>query len=246
MPEDIVAEAIRIVEEAKRRNLILRIMGAVAIRIKCSKYVNILNSLQRQLTDIDFMAYGKDGSKICSLLRELGYELKRDMLIHEGRFFFYKPNSGIKVDVFLDKLRMSHTINFKERLELDYPTIPLADLALEKLQIAKITEKDLKDLAVLLRAYEIGDDDEAINGGYIAKILADDWGFYYTVMSNLETLRNFLAQVSMPEEDKRNILGKISTLSLIIKREPKTLRWRLRSKVGTKVKWYTDVEEAER
>ncbi|MEM2092852.1 MAG: hypothetical protein QXE16_01050 [Candidatus Bathyarchaeia archaeon] len=246
MPVDMIAEAIKIVEEAKRRDLILRIMGAVAIRIKCSNYAQLFNSLQRQLTDIDFMAYSKHGSKICSLLRELGYELKRDMLIHEGRFFFYEPNSGMKVDVFLDKLRMSHTINFKDRLELDYPTIPLADLVLEKLQIAKITEKDLKDLAVLLRTYDLGDDDRAINGGYIAKLLAEDWGFYYTVMGNLETLRNFLLRVNIPEEDKSNILDKISKLSLTIEHEPKTLKWRLRSKVGTKVKWYTDVEEAER
>ncbi|MEM1515659.1 MAG: hypothetical protein QXH24_06405 [Candidatus Bathyarchaeia archaeon] len=246
MPEDIVAEAIRIVEEAKRRELTLRIMGAVAIRIKCSKYTYILNSLQRQLTDIDFMAYSKHGPKICSLLKELGYELKRDMLIHEGRFFFYKPNSGVKVDVFLDKLRMSHTINFKDRLELDYPTIPLSDLVLEKLQIAKITEKDLKDLLALFRAYEVSDDDKAINGRYIAKLLADDWGFYYTVTSNLEILRDFIAHVNIPKEDKRNVLDKISGLSITIEREPKTLKWRLRSKVGTKVKWYTDVEEAER
>lgn len=246
MHEDMIAEAIRIVEEATRRGLILRIMGAVAVRIKCSGHEQLFNTLQRQLTDIDFAAYGRHGPKICSLLRELGYELKRDMLIHEGRFFFYEPNLGIKVDVFLDKLRMSHIINFKDRLELDYPTIPLADLTLEKLQIAKITEKDLKDLAVLLRAYEIGADDRAINGNYIAKLLAEDWGFYHTVMGNLETLRGFLAHVNMPEGDRNNILDKIARLSHAIEHEPKTLKWRLRSKIGTKVKWYTDVEEAER
>ncbi len=246
MPGDMIAEAIRIVEEAKRRGLILRIMGAVAVRIKCSRHEQLFNTLQRQLTDIDFVTYGKYGPKICSLLRELGYEVKRDMLIHEGRFFFHEPNSGVKVDVFLDKLRMSHIINFKDRLEVDYPTIPLAELTLEKLQIAKIMEKDLKDLAVLLLTYEVGADDKAINGSYIAKLLADDWGFHYTVMGNLETLRNFLARVNMPEEGKSNILEKISRLSLAIDHEPKTLKWLLRSKIGTKVKWYTDVEEAER
>ncbi|MCS7096727.1 MAG: hypothetical protein N3F10_07510 [Candidatus Bathyarchaeota archaeon] len=246
MSEDMIAEAIRIVEEATRRGLTLRIMGAVAVRIKCSRYEQLFNTLQRQLTDIDFVTYSKHGPKLCSLLRVLGYELRRDMLIHEGRFFFYKPDSRVKVDVFLDKLRMSHTIDFKNRLELDYPTIPLADLILEKLQIANITEKDLKDLAVLFRTYDVSNDDKAINSTYIARLLAEDWGFCYTVMGNLGNLRNFIARANMSEEDRNIILGKIARLSLAIEHEPKTLKWHLRSKIGTKIKWYTDVEEAER
>ena len=38
---------------------------------------------------------------------------------------------------------MCHDIPFKDRLEIDYPTIPLAELLLEKMQIVQINEKDL-------------------------------------------------------------------------------------------------------
>lgn len=246
LPRDFVEEAVRIVNEAKKRKLILRVMGAVAIRIKCTGYISLYAELKRGLTDIDFAGYSKQGRKISALLKELGYELRKDMLIHEGRYFFYDPNSGLKVDIFLDKLSMSHTINFKNRLELDFPTITLTDLVLEKLQIVKINEKDLKDLVVLFRSYDVGDNEKVINGRYIAKLLSDDWGFYYTVTTNLKRLEDFLKRTNIPEKDKKDVNMKIEKLSKMIEAEPKTLKWRLRSRIGTKMKWYTEVEEAER
>ncbi len=246
LPRDFVEEAIRIASEAEKKNIILRIMGAVAIRIKCTDYISLYNELKRGLTDIDFAGYSKQGHKISALLKELGYELRKDMLIHEGRYFFYYPSSGLKVDIFLDKLSMSHTINFRNRLELDFPTITLADLVLEKLQIVKINEKDLKDLVVLFRSYDVGDNEKAINGRYIAKLLADDWGFYYTATTNLERLKSFLKRTNIPEKDKEDVSKKIEKLSEMIETEPKTLKWRLRSKIGPRMKWYTEVEEAER
>ena len=69
--------------------------------------------------------------------------------------------AATKVDVFLDALRMSHTIDFKGRLD-----VPRADspgrqtCCLSKLQIHEITEKDIKDLAALLAAHPLGDGDD--------------------------------------------------------------------------------------
>lgn len=245
LKNDFLEEAIKIVSDARKKNIVLRIMGAVAIRIKCAEYLFLYDKLQRELTDIDFIGYSKQGSKISTLLRDLGYEVRKDMLVHEGRYFFFNPKTGLKVDVFLDKLSMNHTISFKNRLELDFPTIPLSDLALEKLQIVKINEKDLKDLIVLFRAHEVGDDPE-INADYVAKLLASDWGFYYTVIANLNKLKVFLEESKIPDEHKRNIKEKIDKLYKRIEAEPKSLKWRLRAKMGSRVKWYNDVEEVER
>jgi hypothetical protein len=45
-------------------------------------------------------------------------------------------------------------LDFRGRLELDSPTISLVDLLLSKLQIQRITEKDIKDMiAILARSY---------------------------------------------------------------------------------------------
>jgi hypothetical protein len=57
---------------------------------------------------------------------------------------------------------MNHIIEFKDRLEKDYPTIPLEELMLEKLQIVKINEKDIKDLIVLILEHEIGENGKSL------------------------------------------------------------------------------------
>ncbi|MGQ9642028.1 MAG: hypothetical protein ACUVUF_07900 [Candidatus Bathycorpusculaceae bacterium] len=246
MSEGFIAEAVRIVNKAKEKDIVLRIMGAVAIRIKCRDHIHLFKELRRELTDIDFAGYSRQGSKISLLLRELGYEMRRDMLIHEGRYFFRNPDTKLKIDIFLDELKMNHTVNFKNRLELEYPTITLADLVLEKLQIVNITEKDLKDLTVLLCSNEVGSCEKVINAKYIAEILSEDWGFYHTASINLEKLKKFVKNQSIPETYKKIVEERADKFWETVKKEPKSVKWNLRAKIGPKIKWYTDVEEAER
>ncbi|MBF8285613.1 MAG: putative succinate dehydrogenase/fumarate reductase related rane subunit [Anaerolineales bacterium] len=45
-------------------------------------------------------------------------------------------------------------VKFQNRLHVDSPTIPLAELALEKLQIVHLNEKDVKDMLMLFAAEE--------------------------------------------------------------------------------------------
>jgi hypothetical protein len=243
---NLITEAIRIVNKAKENNVILRIMGAVAIMIKCKEHLYLYNGLKRELTDIDFAGYSNQGSKISGLLRELGYEMRKDLLIHEGRYFFHDPKTKLKIDVFLDKLSMNHIINFRNRLELDFPTLTLADLVLEKLQIVRITEKDLKDLVVLFHSYDVGYNEKVINAKYIATLLAKDWGFYYTVTINLNKLKLFLEKLRLFDVHKKDIEKRISSLREIIEKEPKSTKWSLRAKIGPRAKWYTEVEETSR
>ena len=180
---------------------------------------------------------------------DLGYELRPPSFaaLAARRRIFYDRDRGIVVDVFFDKLEMCHDIDFKGRLEVDYPTIPLAEMLLEKLQIVQITEKDVKDVIILLREHEIGDhDDETINAKYIAKIFAKDWGFYYTATTNLKKIKQLLGSFNaLTDEDKRNVESKIDKLLDIIEKEPKSLGWKMRAKIGTKKIWYRKVEEIE-
>jgi hypothetical protein len=140
---------------------------------------------------------------------------------------------------------MCHDIDFKGRLELDHPTIPLAEMLLEKLQIVQINEKDVKDVIILLREHEIGDkDEETINAKYIAKLLADDWGFYYTVTTNLNKIKNLLDDYNeLVENDKKLVESRIDNLLNIVEQKPKSLGWKMRAKIGTKKQWYRVVEE---
>ncbi|MGC8567566.1 MAG: hypothetical protein ACP5M8_08000 [Caldisphaera sp.] len=242
-------EAIKIVDEAKKRGIILRVLGAVAFRIHCPNYGYIQEKLGRFFTDVDFVSYSQFKNKIRELFIELGYNfnpLEEKVLSAEfgiNRFLFL-DKEGKHIDIFFDKLVFSHTIPLKGRLEKDYPTMPLAELLLEKMQIIQINKKDVIDSVMLLREHQIGDTDhETINGNYIAKLTSDDWGLWKTVTSNLEKTKNLLQTFELDNDDKEDVSKKIELLLDIINKQPKSAKWKMRALVGEKKKWYNDVEE---
>ena len=50
----------------------------------------------------------------------------------------------------------------------------------------------------------------------------------------------------LSNEDRVNVKEKIDKILDFIDREPKTMGWKLRAKIGTKKKWYKEVEEISR
>jgi hypothetical protein len=244
--ELIIKKALNLIESANKKGLYLRVLGAVAFRLHCPNFGHLLGRA-RAITDIDLVAYNKQIGQIEKHLLESGYEMRTTSIasVAARRRIFYDKQNGFSIDIFLDRLEMCHDIDFKGRLELDYPTIPLAEMLLEKLQIVRINEKDVKDVIILLREHEIGDkDDGTINAKYIAKLLANDWGFYYTATTNLNKIKNLLDHYDeLVENDNKLIEGRIDNLLNIIEGESKSLGWKMRAKIGTKKQWYRNVEE---
>lgn len=244
---DLVKEAMSIISEAQNRGIILRIMGAIAFRIHCPKYGKLFTLLDRKLSDIDLVGYSVQTKHIRNLFIDLGYK-ERPLTLSlgwAGRLIFIEETKKHHVDVFLDELSMCHTIHFHKRLEIDYPTIPLADLLLEKMQIVKLNEKDIKDTIVLLLEHNIGQSDlETINAKYIAKTLSNDWGFYYTVITNLNKVKKFISRMDMLSyEEKKGLEFKINELIKWMEKEPKSLKWKIRGMLGSRKKWYKEVED---
>lgn len=242
-----VEEAAKIVDAAKVKDIVLRIMGATAVRIHCPKFSSLHDALQREITDIDFVGYEKQNGKVLKLLDALGYVSDKRMRMFQfmGRYLFENPVNKRHIDVFFDKLEFCHTIEFKGRLELDYPTISLSDMLLQKMQIVQINEKDIKDAIVVLREHEIGTSEkETINTDYISDLLSKDWGFWYTVTTNLGKVLAFLPEYEgLSPEDRLDISTKIEKLSDAIEKREKSLGWKMRARTGTRQKWYREVDE---
>ncbi len=260
-----VEESVRVVNEAEKRGIILRILGALAIHIHCPEYEQIHYGLDRlgtgnsTFTDIDYVAYKKQSGKIRDLFeKEIGYLADPYVLYLFGgkRLIYNHPKGLYYIDVFFDELDYSHVVKFGKpdsgRLELDSPTITLADLVLEKTQIHEINEKDIKDLLVLFLEHNIEDKEsrEAVNGSYIAQVLADDWGFWYDATNNLEKVKSFtdqyLAQGKLTDDHMEKVKGRIDELLQMIQDEPKTKSWNKRAKKGVSKQWWQDVEEVYR
>jgi len=172
----------------------------------------LYKALGREVSDIDLMGYARQKEALVRFLKFQNFSSEKYVALVQDRYIFHHSTKGYKVDVFFDRLKMCHTIDFCERLEIDYSPISLADLLLEKMQIVKLNEKDIKDSIILLSEHRIADDDQdKINHDYIARILSRDWGFYYTVTTNLKRIRDEFLPIYLPKE-KESIRGKINIL----------------------------------
>jgi len=262
--KELIRDALRIVEEARKRGIVLRIMGALAIRLHAKDFSELHRRLSRlgrqggQFTDIDMVTYRSQREAAHKMFIELGYKPDRLVMAYfgESRFLYHHPEDLYHIDLFFEKLQFSHDIDLgsKEkqeqgRLELDYPTLTLADLLLEKIQIHEINEKDIKDLIVLLREHGLAEDDieECINIKRVASVLSQDWGFWYDAKVNLEKVTEFSgryhADSLLEKEDVEDVFAKVKRILSYVDEAPKTKAWLKRAKDGTRKKWWKDVEE---
>jgi hypothetical protein len=238
-------EVTRVVAAGEERGVTLRVIGALAFHHHCPRFGHLQAKLNRVYTDIDFAAYGKQNAQIRELFAALGYD--EDLEVNAfhadaGRLIFNHPQSGIHVDVFMDRLDFCHPIPWKERLEVDSPTVPLAELLLEKMQIVEINEKDIIDTIMLLREHEIGTSDEdVINGTRVAELCAAQWGLWRTTTMNLDKVRDYLPHLDLGDEDRTVVSERVAELRAAIDDYPKGTKWKLRARVGDKVRWYKTV-----
>jgi hypothetical protein len=247
--EQIPGEATRLVGTAADRSLLLRITGSVAVHLHCSQHNGLMGELgRRPFYDIDFWGRDRDHQRIDAFFHAEGYQadpaarglrewgIKRQIFAH--------PETGIKIDVFMDTLVMAHTIRFADRLELADPCITLADLVLSKLQIHEMTANDLIDLTVLLGEHRIGTQAAGqIDLNRIRDVLCDDWGFWYTADLNLAKLHESVGRSGLDPELAARVRMQIDTVRAHLAEAPKSRRWKLRAKVGTRKRWYQQVEE---
>jgi hypothetical protein len=201
---------------------------------------------------MDFVTYGKFRPLTRKLFIDLGYEPYISLMLTGAtgrhRQIFNDKDGNKAIDVFLGRLEMCHVIDFEGRLDVDSPTVPLAELLLQKMQVVQLNEKDIQDTVILLMEHDIGDsDNEQINGGVVASRLASEWGFYHTVVTNLGKVKEFMQEYkTLTDADKSLVAERIDKIIGIIEAAPKTMAWKMRAKVGPSVRWYNTVEEVQR
>jgi hypothetical protein len=241
VPEtDIVKEAQRIIDTAEKNDITLRLFGGLAVRFHCPSATH--RELARKYADIDFMGLRKQTRGLKKLFVDLGYTPREffNALQGDSRLIFNDIENGRRVDIFLDMFEMCHKLDFKDRLLLDKYTIPLADLLATKLQVVEITEREYRDIISILNDHEIADADnaETINGKYLAKLCAQDWGIYKTFSVNLGNILAALGQYNLNSEIENRVRKRIQDLTSRMENEPKSMGWELRARIGEKKRWY--------
>jgi hypothetical protein len=234
--------------EAAQRQVALRLTGSIAVQLRCPCHARLAGP-ERQFADLDLVARKQDADAVRLALEQLGYgETREIFLSSEGtRAIFDHPDSKVHVDVFYDRLDFCHVIDVRHRLDHDELTLPLAELLLGKLQIVQINEKDIVDATILLIEHRLGEgDSDMINTLEIAVRCAEEWGLWRTVSGNLMKLAQYAdAGHFLAPDQLAHLKDQLGTLKQSIDQYPKPLAWRLRARLGDKMKWYRDVEEVD-
>jgi len=242
----------QLIEIGSERGVTLRILGHLAIRDHVKDHIELLELLNRVPThDIDFIGYSKEQTQAERMFTDLGYEVDPSVAFSQEyglqRLIFHHHENEIMAEIFLDQLIMSHTLDFRGRLEMDHPTISLVDLLLSKLQIQEISEKDIKDMIALFAEHELGSDGrELIDVSYLLRLTRNDWGLFYTAKKNLDLVKKYSDRYSVIDASTRqSVKARVDRLTLSMENEPKTFQWKLRAKIGTRLKWYQDVSDVQ-
>jgi hypothetical protein len=232
-------EALRIVDRADEAGFPVRLAGSVGVFAHAPSAEAAYERDGRRLADIDLVTRGSvKAGEIDELMGASGFEpYSHHNVWHAEIRQMFDRADGLHVDVFRDELNFCHPISLKRRLEADRPTIPLLELLLSKLQVVQATAKDLQDVVLLAGDHELGGDPDELDAAAVSRTLAGDWGFWYTATANLEKAR--AGAEGAAAERLAELAGRIEA-------EPKSPKWRLRAKVGVRVRWYQEVEEAQR
>jgi hypothetical protein len=251
-PETYLEEAQHLITEAQKQGLVLRVMGPIALHYYFPEHVELYRRLERLgervFTDIDYASYGKFRGKLVPFFEKQGYELeKRSAMLSGGTRHIYYGGRVPMIDVFYDRLSYNHPIDYHGRLDVHSHCVSLTDLLLQKLQIVKINDKDIKDGMLLLLAAQVGEvENNMINVKYVTRLMSEDWGFYYTSTGNLAKITSSLDNVPALSDLQRDIIReKANHLRQAIEDAPKSGKWKGRAAVGDKKIWYNDVSDWE-
>lgn len=241
---DPVAEARRLVDAARERGLTARVLGGVAVRMQSPS--NPLPLLTRRLKDIDLVTTRQHGRSVGELLTELGYvgDEMFNVLHGSRRQLHYDQQNARQLDVFVGEFSMCHELPLAERLDRHAYTVPLAELMLTKLQIVELNERDERDIFTLCYYHDISERlGSGIEADVIAELCANDWGLWRTCRATIERCVNDLSAYELAPTVVSVIEARLSAIWERIEAAPKTRKWKRRSRLGERVRWYQEPEE---
>lgn len=241
MAPDAFDEATTAVREANERGVPLKLIGGQAVRLLCPLFPHRARTDQ----DMDFASVSSARRQVMEFFGARGFvgDQRFNTLHGDRQMYFTTSDGGVSVDVIMDRLNMCHILDFRDRIDRMPHTLDVTDLLLTKLQIVELNRKDLHDIVHLLSAFEVRDGDEvgAVGLDRIGKVVCDDWGWWRTVTGSLDTLVKLGAGEHadlVPSARRFDPLEQAKRIREYCQGCHKTLRWKLRSKVGERMQWY--------
>jgi len=223
--------------------VVIRLLGGVAVYLQSPPGGPLL---PRPINDIDVVAKRGARTAVTGVLVGAGYTPDEmfNALHGSRRLLFFDEEHGRKLDVFVGQFVMCHQVPVADRLEREALTVPLAELLTTKLQIVELTERDQRDIYNLVYHHEVtAGGGLGIEADYIGELCARDWGLWRTAKATIARCKENLAEYKLDVSATHLILERLDMLWARIEATTKTAKWRLRSRVGDRVRWYDEPEE---
>jgi hypothetical protein len=243
---DAFEESVRVVRAANAKGVPLKLVGGQAVRLLCPEYPHRARNDQ----DMDFACVSSRKREVIDFFGELGFQgdARFNTLHGDRQMYFTTADGTTSVDVIMDKLNMCHVLEFADRIDRLPDTLDVADLLLSKLQIVELNRKDVHDLLHLFSAFEArpGDEPETIGLDRIGSVVSGDWGWWRTTTMNLDKLAQLAEgehQDLLPDARRFEPADQARRVRAFCDEVPKTLKWKVRARVGDRVKWYELPEE---
>jgi hypothetical protein len=140
---------------------------------------------------------------------------------------------------------MCHEVPLGGRLLAADRTIPLAELLLTKLQIVELNTKDAGDVLNLIYHHDPAAQDtvDGLDGARVAECCVADWGLWRTATGNLERVAAAMDELQLTPSARDLLSERLQSLRDAIDAAPKSRKWRMRARVGDRVRWYEEPEE---
>jgi hypothetical protein len=246
--DDPLPEALSLAKGAAEAGLGLKLLGGLAVRVICPDFPPRLRAGQ----DMDFACMSKARKNVAAYLEQAGCQADRRFNNLNGdRQMYFSAPSGRPIDVMVNQLTMCHTLDFRPSFgNLPY-TVDAIDVLLSKLQIVELNEKDAWDIFHLLSGVPLGTarpgSGPVLDTDRYVKLLGADWGWWRTVTGNLAKLPALAADKPqlLPAGAGHDPLAQARQLAELAESAPKTMKWKLRSNVGDRVRWYELPEEVD-
>jgi hypothetical protein len=246
-----------LVDAARTAGLTLRLLGGLAVREHC----RTAELCERDYSDLDMVGRANQARRLVALFVSFRYAeiFEVSTATANAELQFVRPcvhgagagtgpaHADDHLDVFLDSFRLDHKAALARRLEIEPYTVSLSDLLLSKLQIFRLEEKDMREFVTLLGDTEVGDEDApgVLNSRYVGELCADDWGLFYDVATNLPWVHEGAAAFDVNDVSVARVRRGVARLIAGIDAAPKSLRWRLRARVGTRKRRHGTLEGQE-
>jgi hypothetical protein len=229
----------QLVTEAEKSKTTLRALDSLAVWLSCPHTRALLTPPSKK--QLEFAARSAQRESIRRVFERAGHQTTQaiEEFFASPRLRFTNLARGLFTEVHLDKFAMYHQLELTPFLAQEGAVLPETALILLRLQLVEMPKAALRELGALLLECDISPvaAKGKIDASAIARLCADDWGWYRTVTMNLQRVMAF-AVTTITTDDKAIVVERAEQIRQAIESAPKSIRWQARARLGDNVRWY--------